>query len=319
MEKTVVFAGRLKNRTELLESSSGGAFVALSEVFLNNGDAVIAPIYDYVTHTNKFRLIQNKEQRNKARGSKYMQSVMGTIFIDAMQWLHSNPEKKLLFFGVGCQADSFRKFAEMKGFRNRVTIVDIICHGSPSPKLWREYAAYLEKKHGGNIEFLTFKDKRDGWIRPTAYARIKGKEIFLKNYVGMFYSKCALRPSCHTCKYATIGRKSDITIGDFWHIEDTIPDFYDEKGTSLFLIHTNEGLHLFDCAKEMMEIRESNTKQCWQTNLDKPTEASPKRERFWRDYSRKGAKYVVDKYGPDPLWLRAKNKIMNKLKIFVRC
>lgn len=63
---------------------------------------------------------------------------------------------------MGCQADGFRKFAEMKGFRERVWIVDIICHGSPSPRLWKDYAESAEKKYG-KITYLTFKDKRNGW------------------------------------------------------------------------------------------------------------------------------------------------------------
>lgn len=311
---TIVYAGRLKNRKILLESSSGGAFIALSDIFINNGDAVVAAVYDYETHINKFQLILDRDLRDKARGSKYMQSDTGTIFQEAYRWLEANPDKKLLFIGVGCQADGFRQFAEIKGFRNRVTIVDIICHGSPSPKIWREYAQYLETKKQGKITFLTFKDKRNGWIAPTAYVRINNQEILLKNYVGMFYSKCALRPSCHKCKYAVIQRETDMTIGDFWHIEKTIPDFYDDEGTSLFLIHTKKGKQLFDVAMKDMDIRKSNTHECWQTNLEKPTEISPKREKFWKDYKYKGVKYVIDKYGRDPIYVRAKNKLMNKIK-----
>lgn len=310
----IVYAGRLKDRKALLESSSGGAFVALSDVFINNGDAIVTAVYDYETHTNKFQLILDKGMRDKARGSKYMQSQIGDIFQQAYVWLKENPRKKLLFVGVGCQSAGFAKYAEIKGIRDRVTIVDIICHGSPSPKIWREYAQYLEAKNHNKIDYLTYKDKRNGWLMPTACARINGKEVFLKNYMRMFYSECALRPSCYECKYATIERKTDITIGDFWHIEKTIPDFYDKSGTSLFLLHTNKGILLFEAAKGALETRLSDTHQCWQVNLEEPTTIPPMRKKFWRDYRRKGAKYVVDKYGVDPLYVRVKYKIVNKVR-----
>lgn len=139
-----------------------------------------------------------------------MQIKLGTIFRNAELWLKTNPEKRLLFVSMGCQAEGFRKFAEIKGFQDRVYIIDIICHGSPSSKLWKEYAHSIEKKAGG----LTFKDKRNGWKTPTAFAMINGNEIPIKDYVKVFYNRCALLLSCHKCPFATTERKTDITIGD---------------------------------------------------------------------------------------------------------
>ena len=130
---TIVYAGRLKDKAALLSSSSGGAFTALSNFFLGNGNAVVATVYNYENHTAEFQMILNEEQRDKAKGSKYLQSRPGDIYRKAYHWLMENPKKELLFVGMGCQSDGFRKFTEMKGIRNRVYIVDIICHGSPSP------------------------------------------------------------------------------------------------------------------------------------------------------------------------------------------
>ena len=258
--KTKVYAGRLKDRASLLRSSSGGAFVALSDCFLDNGDAVVCAVYNYEDHATEFQLIENREERDKAIDSKYMQSKPGKIYKTTEDWLINHPEKRLLFVGMGCQADGFRKFAEMKGFREQVWIVDIICHGSPSPRLWKEYAESAEKKYG-KITYLTFKDKRNGWKAPTAYVTAGGQEHLIKDYVKVFYNQCALRPSCYECPYATTERKTDMTIGDFWHIEETIPDFYDEKGNSIFLIHTDRGEQLFETVKVKLEYRLSDTKQ----------------------------------------------------------
>ena len=307
---TKVYAGRVKDRRTLLESSSGGAFTALSDLFLDYGNAVVSATYNFHTHSMEFAILHNKTERDAARGSKYMQSYPGNIFRTAELWLIKNPDKRLLFVGMGCQAEGFRKYVEFRGLRDRVDIVDIICHGSPSPMLWREYAVSLEKKIGGKITYLTFKDKRKGWKNPTAVAVINGKEVLIGDYVSIFYNRCALRPSCHRCPFSITERKTDITIGDFWHIEETISDFYDEAGTSLFLIHSVRGEELFECIKEKLEYRKSDTKQCWQANLEAPTPVSENRDTFWKNYHEKGIDYIMKKYGTTPIHEKVKNKLL---------
>ena len=310
---TIVYAGRLKDKSALMSSSSGGAFTALSDAFLKSGDAVVAAVYNYENHTVEFQMILDEKQRERAKGSKYMQSKPGDIYQEAYHWLMDNPKKELLFVGMGCQSDGFRKFSEIKGIRDRVYIVDIICHGSPSPKLWREYAESIQKKDG-RITYLTFKDKRNGWKSPTAYVKVNGSERPLKDYVKVFYNRCALRPSCYECPYATTERKTDMTIGDFWHIEETIPDFYDPNGNSLFLIHTDRGEELFEKVRDNLDYRLSNTAQCWQANLEAPTQKSEQRDVFWNDYQKKGIDFVIKKYGTVPMKAKVKNKLLKILR-----
>ena len=310
---TIVYAGRLKDKSALMSSSSGGAFTALSDAFLKSGDAVVAAVYNYENHTVEFQMILDEKQRERAKGSKYMQSKPGDIYQEAYHWLMDNPKKELLFVGMGCQSDGFRKFSEIKGIRDRVYIVDIICHGSPSPKLWREYAESIQKKDG-RITYLTFKDKRNGWKSPTAYVKVNGSERPLKDYVKVFYNRCALRPSCYECPYATTERKTDMTIGDFWHIEETIPDFYDPNGNSLFLIHTDRGEELFEKVRDNLDYRLSNTAQCWQANLEAPTQKSEQRDAFWNDYQKEGIDFVMKKYGTVPMKTKVKNKLIKILR-----
>ena len=310
---TVIYAGRLKDKKSLLYSSSGGAFVAISDAFLNNGDAVACAVYNYENYTTEFQLIESREERDKAIGSKYMQSRPEQIYKATEEWLKENPEKKLLFVGMGCQSDGFRKFSEIKGIRDRVYIVDIICHGSPSPKLWREYAKSIERKDG-KITYLTFKDKRNGWKFPTAYVMVGGQEYSIRDYVKVFYNRCMLRPSCYECPYATTERKTDMTIGDFWHIEETIPNFYDSNGNSLFLIHTNRGEKLFEKIQSDLDYRLSNTIQCWQANLEAPTQKSEQREEFWNDYKKKGIDFVMKKYGTVSMKTKIKNKLLKIMR-----
>lgn len=306
---TIVYAGRVKDRRLLLKSSSGGAFTAISDVFLKNGDAVACTVYNYKSHAAEFSLITDFENRDVARGSKYMQSKPADVYKKIADWLNKNPEKRVLFVGMGCQADGVRRFAELTGIRSQVYIVDIICHGSLSPKLWKDYIRSLENQYKGFASELTFKDKRNGWNRPTALVKINGKEIFLKEYVKVFYNECAFRPSCHECPYASTERLTDMTIGDYWHIEENIPDFYDPDGNSLFLIHTSRGGEIFDSIKDSIVYRLSNTKECWQKNLESPTPISNRRAEFWHDYQKKGIDYIMKRYGTVSFKARLKNKV----------
>lgn len=310
---TIVYAARLKDQALLKKSSSGGAFRALSDVFLNAGNAVVCAVYDYDSHSTGFRMIFTKEERDQAIGSKYMQSIPGNIFRDALKWLKEHPEKELLFVGMGCQAAGFRRFMELSGMTERVTVCDIICHGSPSPKIWREYAEMTEKKKG-RIEYLTFKDKRKGWYKPTSLVKIDGKEVSIQQYKLLFTSNCILRPACHRCPYTKIERTTDITIGDYWHIEKKLPKFYDPMGNSLILIHSEKGRALFEVAASVMETAESNQTDCWQKNLERPTPASSQRAEFWKDYEKKGIAFVTKKYGSRSLMQKLKHKIKKILK-----
>lgn len=302
-----VYALRLKDKNELMKSSSGGGFTAVSDEFVASGNAVVSAIYNYETNQNEFVLYTTKEQRDMARGSKYMQAYPLETFREAEKWIKEN-DRELLFVGTGCQADAFRKFAEIKGFRDYTTIVGIICHGTPSPKIWKDYVA-------GRIDYVTFKDKRTGWKTPSAYIIKNRKEMSIADYDTIFYNKCALRPSCYECPYATTERNVDLTIGDFWGIENVMPDFYSPEGTSLVLVHTKKGQEIFEKIKDKVEWRESNAKDCLQPNLIEPTERSPRRDEFWIDYHDGGIKRVLKKYIPQPpLWRRAARKAKRLIK-----
>lgn len=309
---TTVYAVKIKNRDTLMQSSSGGAFTALSDVLLSYAGAIVCAVYDYRSMKTVFRLITTCEERNFARGSKYMQSIPGDIFLEALNWLEEHPNKELLFVGLGCQAEGFLRFAELRGIRDRVYIVDLICHGATSPKIWTEYAKFLESCYKGRIKYLTFREKRKGL--PSESVLINGKKIPIKDYTTVFYSRCVNRLSCHVCPFTTTERNTDITIGDFWHIDKKIPEFYDRNGVSLLLLHTERGESLFEQVKSKIDFRESNTEDCWQYNLEYPTPVSENRTAFWKDYSEYGVKYVMKKYGTFTLGEKIKNRIKKYLR-----
>lgn len=150
---TIVYAGRLKDKSALMSSSSGGAFTALSDFFLKNDNAVVAAIYNYENHMTEFQMILDEKQRERAKSSKYMQSKPGDIYREAYRWLMENPEKELLFIGMGCQADGFRKFSEIKesvhsryylSWLTKPKAVERIC-GVYSEKRWKDNLSHFQR------------------------------------------------------------------------------------------------------------------------------------------------------------------------------
>ncbi|RXE58681.1 Coenzyme F420 hydrogenase/dehydrogenase, beta subunit C-terminal domain [Acetivibrio mesophilus] len=311
-EDTLVYAVKHKEKNILVNSSSGAAFTGLSDIILEQGGAIACSMFDYKVKIPKFVIASEKKQRDLARGSIYVQSYIGDIFLDAYGWIINNPDKDLLFIGTGCQTAGFREFIENidKNYLNKVYFVDIICHGAPSPQFWTQYCTYLERRYKGEITYVTFKDKRNGWNRPTAAVKIgQNKEIMLKDYIKIYYEHCVLRPACYHCPYTNLERNTDITIGDYWGIEKVNPEFHSEKGCSLILIHTLRGKELFEKTKKVFDVWDSDIKSCLQPNLCHPTECPQNRKVFWDDYECKGLEYVLDKYGKDKFIVRVKRKI----------
>ena len=312
--ETDVYAVRIKDKKILWQSSSGGAFTAIADYFLERGSAVACCYYNSEKSRTEYKLFLSKNDIGSARGSKYMYSFLGEIYNECIQWLIDNPDRQLLFVGTGCQTAGFCSLSETKRLRNRVFAVDLICHGLPSPIIWDSYVQFLEKKHKGSIASVSFRDKRNGWAAPTAYAIINGEEISLSGYTRMFYDTQAMRPACYKCPYATIDRYTDITIGDYWGIEKKIPEFYDSLGNSLLLVHTIAGKSLFSEIKDKLEYVESNSKDCWQYNLEFPTQQQAGRGQFWNDYYNRGGMYIVKKYAHPSIARKIYNKFVRMIQ-----
>lgn len=292
--ETLIYAVKHKDKEVIKNSSSGGLFTALSDVFLAEGNAVSSCVYNYENDRVEFVIYDDIATRNAARGSKYIQATIGNGFKDISNWLIKNPEKSLIVFGTGCQMDGLIKYLELKKLRKRVTVVDLICHGVASPGLWDRYLQ--EKGIKGKLQYLSFKDKRNGWHEPTAYAKVNDIDVSIKEFSEWFYSEWAIRESCYKCPYAKIDRNTDITIGDYWGIERAIPEFASPMGVSLVLIHSTRGVELFEKIKESVDFCRSNRIDCRQPRLISPANKPKDRELFWNDIETKSIEYCLDKY-----------------------
>jgi Formate hydrogenlyase subunit 6/NADH:ubiquinone oxidoreductase 23 kD subunit (chain I) len=228
-----------KNDTIRLESSSGGAFSLLAERVLKENGVVFGArlnpnnevVHDY---------IESIESLHYFRGSKYVQSRIDDTYKQAKSFL--NNDRQVLFSGTPCQIAGLKQYLG-KEYVN-LLMVDFVCHGVPSPKVWKLYIDSLLIRQ---IFQISFRNKKHGWRRYSLYIKkSKGdkvdelcepltENIYLKGFLSDLY----LRPSCYKCKFRNFRSGSDMTIADFWGIERCLPEIDDNKGVSAVLIHTN--------------------------------------------------------------------------------
>lgn len=295
-DKPIVYAAKHKDDNVRMHSSSGGMFTAISDYILDIDGVIYGAAFDenFVVHHQKAK---TPEERNKFRGSKYIQSNLIGVFEDIKNELKKG--RTVLFTGTPCQNAGLRAFLN-KSYDN-LYLCDIVCHGTPSPLLWKEYIGFLEKRSKSRLVNYFFRYKEVGWRGYNVYALFdNGKSKLntpdMMTYANIFGSDLALRPACHNCKFCNFSRPSDITIGDFWGIEKGMPDFDDNIGVSLVLINSSKGKGLFQRISKNLCYRESNTADCLQHNLHTPSQLSPRRGKFWQDYKNKGFEYVFKKY-----------------------
>ena len=284
-----------KNEEERKTSRSGGIFVALSDYILSlNGAIYGAQLNDDFTVSHG--RAENKNERNRFKGSKYIQSDLGDTIQKVKQDLVKG--KKVLFSGTACQVAAVNESVPEK-YRENLYTCDLICHGVPSPKIFREYLIYIEKREGKKIKKFDFRDKRFGWSGHYETAIFQDNtEITTQYFKNLFYRHNILRPSCYECNYANTHRPADITIADFWGIEKISPEFMDEKGVSLVIINNDKGEKWFDNLKKDLNYIECDVEKCIECTytLNQPTPISEERENFWEDYYNNNFEYIIDKY-----------------------
>lgn len=270
-------------------SSSGGVFSLLAARVIDEGGVVYGARF-----TEEWGVKHSKAETTDElalfRGSKYLQSEIGEVFKDVKMDLNSN--RYVLFSGTPCQIAGLKNFLK-KDYKNLLT-VDFVCHGVPSPGVWKSYLGEQLRPQGAaagkNTDFLSlneypvkgisFRDKRLGWKKygfRLTYAASKGGknsdsaskqslstetyQPFPDNpYMSVFLSNLSLRPSCYECPVKAGRSGSDITLGDFWGIENIDSQIDDDKGLSLVMINTDKGDDIFrslDCFKKVEKYDEA--------------------------------------------------------------
>lgn len=303
-----VLAVKNRDEAERMASSSGGVFIALAKKTLERGGVVFGAVFDgnwEVKHT----CAETLDGVKPMMGSKYVQSRMENCYREAETFLKQGRE--VLFTGSPCQIAGLHNYLR-KDYPNLLA-VDFLCHGVPSPGVWRRY---LDETFGRSarraaagkntvlspslksapvITGIDFRDKKSfGWkkfsfvVRGESASKADKNSVLLSDihrdnpFMRGFLSDVYLRPSCYRCKCKNGVSHSDLTIADYWGIGRLMPDFDDDRGVGLVLVNTSVGKEAF--AALDMEVRQSTLEDARRYNggFKAVIKEHPKRMEFYR-------------------------------------
>lgn len=285
---------------ERFKSSSGAAFWALAQYVLDRGGIVYGACF-----SGDFRVVHRRcateSEAQACRGSKYSQSFAEVTYGEAYQDLQQG--RCVLYTGTPCQIAGLRSFLVKKSYSGQLITCDLICHGTPSNRLFREYIAFLERKSGKKVVSYQHRPKDRGWGVNIEKAIMEdGSTLYdtIESNIWrtLFYSNDALNNCCYKCLYTSVDRVSDFTIADFVGANRCRRELNDDKGLSVVMVNSElaEGIvakGVFNPGATSISIDEVIPGNIM---LQRPSEPHDDVEGFWRAYDRRGfegaARYV---------------------------
>lgn len=314
---TSAYVAKHRDQAVRMHSRSGGIFVATSDWILQMQGVVYGCVLDENLRAVHIRA-DSKKTRDLMCKSKYVQSDMNGIIPQIEKDLMSG--RYVLFSGTGCQVEGVLSALYTKKVDcTKLYTIDIVCHGVPSPLIFGEYIKWLEDKYKGPVTSFDFRDKEErGWDGYIESYRINGKKYCGNIYRGIFNTDLSLRPACYNCKYCTISRNSDLTIGDAWGIKAALPDFNDNRGVSMFLVQSIKGQELLKKIMEVCETVELPLEKMMQQNLKHPSKPVGNRTEFWNVYYQNGFPALVKRYGTLSFYKKLKEAIKYQIRRIVQ-
>lgn len=247
-----VYAAQTTDLELRLASSSGGLFTLLAEETIRQGGVVFGARFDE-SWSVRHDYTEEREGLAPFRGSKYLQSCIGDCYQRAELFLKEG--RQVLFSGTPCQVKGLVNYLG-RSYDN-LTTIDVVCHGVPSPMVWQAYLAtqLQDVDDAARYTVISFRNKeRSGWRRYELHAKLTsgtretnwwqyyGDNLYMRGFLQDLY----LRPSCYHCMAKGGRSHSDLTLGDYWGIEQVCPELDDDKGTSVLLIYSDRGRALFE-------------------------------------------------------------------------
>lgn len=273
-----------------LLSSSGGVFSLISQKVIEQKGVVFGALFDEQWHVSH-GFVDTIDGLARLRGSKYVQSAIGDSFISVERFLTQG--KEVVFSGTPCQIDGLRCF--LKKSYDNLLLIEVACHGVPSPKVWLEYIR--EELRKGIVKEVVFRSKTTGWKDYSVRIGKKSRRHDYDDYIGCFLGNYSLRPSCFNCQFKEGKSGADIMIADFWGIHAIAPELDDDKGISLVIAYTKKGQDVIDSCG--MKLRDFEYSQVAKANpsinhcAQKPNDY----DAFWNMFCGKKPYQAIKKYG----------------------
>lgn len=293
-----VYATHLKETEERKKSSSGGIFYAIAKWVLTQGGIVYGAAFDNDLQLSHIG-VDNLNDLEKLRGSKYLQSAMGNTYKEVREQLKHG--RWVYFVGTGCQVAGLKAF-----LRNKYTTLvtsDLVCHGVPSQKLFNKHIEYLGKNINGKITCYKFRDTKQ-WGQYEKYVYKKKNKVkdkltghySLSPYIYAFESLYTQRYSCYNCKFAQIPRQGDITLADYWGVKNFFPEIDTGTGVSLILVNSEQGNNVWEQIKDGLVYYESCVEDGakYNGNLVRKTKEPEIRKIIYERIEREGYEKVAE-------------------------
>lgn len=256
-KEPIAYAAVNKDEKIRKESSSGGVFTLFSEYILSKNGIVFGAAMSEDCESVNHIGVEKAEALRLLRGSKYVQSEIGNTYQCAKGELEKG--RLVLFSGTPCQIAGLKGYLK-KDYENLFTI-EVICHGVPSPALWKKYIIYVGKKLRAPISRVIFRDKifSDG-ERLMMHIKARNNKVYKAYeeedpFYCFFLGNFCLRPSCYQCRFKAGSSAADITIGDFWGGNEVVPGFGEGGNLSLIYLHSDKGKGVFNFIKEHMKLQ----------------------------------------------------------------
>ena len=271
------------NVAERLASSSGGIFALLAHRTLTMGGLVCGAAWDEGFKAVHHVFVEDEDELDSIMRSKYVQSLIDReVYEGVLTTLRAG--KNVLFAGTACQVAGMKKYLGKLADSDNFLAVDVICHGVPSPLLWRKWVEYQETCAGALLHNVNMRNKVTGWASYSVvyeYAVTRNASVFADGgvfeedwYFKAFLNNASLRPSCFSCP-AKRSCGSDITLGDFWGIQNTHPEVECWDGVSAVLCNTAKGLAGVEAVKPCIEWGPSSFEEVSQGNPSLSTSVAP--------------------------------------------
>lgn len=314
--KTIAYACYNMNIDNRLNSSSGGIFILLAREIIRRNGVVFGATFDKkfdVLHSH----VETEGELKSFMGSKYVQSNIGNTYKKVKKFLED--DRYVLFTGTPCQINGLKSY--LRKDYNKLYTQDIICHGVPSPKVWRKYLEYQKKLNMEEIKSVSFRNKDNGWslyqmkisFDTKIYSKSATKDLFFKMFLGNF----CLRESCYNCNFKKKNQVADLTLADYWGIKEINPRMYDDQGTSLVIINSNKGKELFELIKNSIRYEETKLEEAIKYNpsIIKSASLNYDRKNFMKDIDKIDFVELQEKYFQKKKLIR---RIVNKIRGILR-
>lgn len=312
-----VFAAYTKDETIRLDSTSGGIHSMLAQKMYEKNAYIGGAVYNE-DHTVSQIVDGNPARLPEIRSSKYLQSNSEGVYRQIRGLLGKG--ENVFFCGCPCQIHALYNYLG-KEYENLVTC-DFICRGVNSPKVFLKYIDMLERQFGSKATKIKFKAKKWGWHNFSLRVNFENGKEYCKDrwhdlfFIGYLQVGNFSRPSCYECQFKGFPQKADITLADFWGIEKIDPSMDQDKGTSLVMINSEKGQHLFDSIKDRIHWKEFTILDAKQGNpaMEGSLKSIPiNREAFFVDLDKMNFESVAAKYFPKRNFF---TKLKKKMSVF---